>query len=1023
MDDILLYDSTICRLCAENNTNGVNLFTDNSEYPDLSSLINRYLPLKVRNDGKLPTTICPGCNIQLESTMQFFDLLVEGQKKLRDLLKQENELLKKNDRLKMSQGDNQLEQLNPDTMELVNYEQKNDENYGQQIIINILPDGSMYAAEHDMSLQMEGLEKPRRKRGRPPKNHTEDLKDEEVLETSQEDEDKQDDDDELDGDGRRRRKRKIPKRFSEVVRGKELERMFKEEGVIDDEDDTGERELDDKGDKHMPLPDGNEEVIGHLESQDGEDLGELIIMNRGRGRGRPKSRHKKAKYVCNTCGRGFQQRHRYIIHKSSHLNDKFECLKCNKQFTILDNFILHQKNEGHSGKKVIKNNCTNVEFLQDLTDMIDDNDINDSTDALESLDDKQDSKVQTLNEDINGDNVNDDNDNDNYNDNDNSNVNGTGTGDDDDEVDGDDDDEFKENSEIKEYVCDDCEELFTTQDTLEAHIKEFHNVDNPFVCNVCEKTFATEENLKVHVSTHDITIKKKTNKACVCDICGKVLNHPSSVVYHKEAEHNNGRKFVCNKCGKNFKHKQLLQRHQLTHSQARPYVCKLCEASFKTKANLINHQSTHTGEKKYRCNQCNRQFAHKTSLTLHYRWHNGEKPYRCNICHKDFSQNGNLQEHMRIHTGVKPYECEVCTRKFTTSSQFKLHQKRHTGERPWKCEYCGKTYLHKDTWKTHVRRHNDDRPFQCTHCPQSFTEQWALKKHMRTHTGEKPYQCNICDKRFADCSNLTKHRRTHREHKIMNINDIKAGVSGVIATPAGADGTTGVVAGAGPGELWQIFPSQEADDSLELQRVITDEGSEEGTQVIYVSYQDPNDPSQSRTLHFGMIEDKEAADAQVLPTLNVEEQIISKPDDAQVEIDLSDQNLQLQITDSAGNPIPLSIQDARQLLARGEFVSQLNDGQTIRVHSGVVADELAEQLGVHMQQPMATDDNQQAIALDDNSALVKVLEDDPADQIDDPADSAPAFELINEDGNKVRLVHSYYASVLANPVDEYVSIG
>lgn len=32
-----------------------------------------------------------------------------------------------------------------------------------------MPDGSMYAAEHEMSLQMEGLTKPRRKRGRPPK--------------------------------------------------------------------------------------------------------------------------------------------------------------------------------------------------------------------------------------------------------------------------------------------------------------------------------------------------------------------------------------------------------------------------------------------------------------------------------------------------------------------------------------------------------------------------------------------------------------------------------------------------------------------------------------------------------------------------------------------------------------------------------------------------------------------------------------------------------------------------------------
>lgn len=36
-----------------------------------------------------------------------------------------------------------------------------------------MPDGSLYAAEHEMSLQMEGLTKPRRKRGRPPKVHTE----------------------------------------------------------------------------------------------------------------------------------------------------------------------------------------------------------------------------------------------------------------------------------------------------------------------------------------------------------------------------------------------------------------------------------------------------------------------------------------------------------------------------------------------------------------------------------------------------------------------------------------------------------------------------------------------------------------------------------------------------------------------------------------------------------------------------------------------------------------------------------
>lgn len=57
-----------------------------------------------------------------------------------------------------------------------------------------------------------------------------------------------------------------------------------------------------------------------------------------------------------------------------------------------------------------------------------------------------------------------------------------------------------------------------------------------------------------------------------------------------------------------------------------------------------------------------------------------------------------------------------------------------------------------------------------------------------------------------------------------------------------------------------------------------------------------------------------------------------------------------QITDEEGNPIPLSIQDARQLLSQGQFVSQLNDGQTIRVHSGVITQEFAGSLGVHVNQ-------------------------------------------------------------------------
>lgn len=127
----------------------------------------------------------------------------------------------------------------------------------------------------------------------------------------------------------------------EAVQGKELERIFKEEGVIDEEDDEEPEDNYDDPEERLNLPavEGNEgflflphpfyssihsftdvfltqsEIIGHLETQEGKDLGELVIVNRGRGRGRPRLRRRKTKFTCNLCGRGFLQRSRYIMHK------------------------------------------------------------------------------------------------------------------------------------------------------------------------------------------------------------------------------------------------------------------------------------------------------------------------------------------------------------------------------------------------------------------------------------------------------------------------------------------------------------------------------------------------------------------------------------------------------------------------------------------------------------------------------------------------------------------------------------
>lgn len=46
--EVYLYNSTVCRLCGEENDNGTLLYTNDDNNQELSEIINTYLPLKVR---------------------------------------------------------------------------------------------------------------------------------------------------------------------------------------------------------------------------------------------------------------------------------------------------------------------------------------------------------------------------------------------------------------------------------------------------------------------------------------------------------------------------------------------------------------------------------------------------------------------------------------------------------------------------------------------------------------------------------------------------------------------------------------------------------------------------------------------------------------------------------------------------------------------------------------------------------------------------------------------------------------
>ncbi|KAJ4435700.1 hypothetical protein ANN_18316 [Periplaneta americana] len=271
--EVLLYDSTYCRLCAEENPSGVLLYSVEDSDADLSALVNRYLPFKIQDDGKLPRTICPGCNIQLQATVQFFDLLVEGQKKIRDMWKSQLEQQRKAERERQKAEKSGVESLLIAPAQDVHASEGEGDGENRIVIqsispwkrikevllyiahsvrrfvvpvfvkyfrlfqdsctvnlkiyivtlltsvnmkqfhLTVLSDGTLFSADHEMALKMEGLERPRRKRGRPPKKHIEPSEEKELEKEPESPEASQDPEEmEEDADGRRRRKRKVPQR-------------------------------------------------------------------------------------------------------------------------------------------------------------------------------------------------------------------------------------------------------------------------------------------------------------------------------------------------------------------------------------------------------------------------------------------------------------------------------------------------------------------------------------------------------------------------------------------------------------------------------------------------------------------------------------------------------------------------------------------------------------------------------------------------------------------------------------------
>ena len=199
-------------------------------------------------------------------------------------------------------------------------------------------------------------------------------------------------------------------------------------------------------------------------------------------------------------------------------------------------------------------------------------------------------------------------------------------------------------TELRNFVCSDCNKTFKTTYDLRRHFRRVHSSIKGYQCEECPITIKYKDNLKKHVEQVHRHNKSK---------------HKTSNVSHKDRinAHYNERKFDCWKCPRSFIKKSYLQAHvEQVHEGLRKYNCDQCDKNYKNSSSLHAHKkATHENSREFKCMECSWAFNIKEHLKQHVNSvHSNIKPYKCDGCDKSFKLKGYLSSHMnRYHKRIK----------------------------------------------------------------------------------------------------------------------------------------------------------------------------------------------------------------------------------------------------------------------------------------------------------------------------------------------------------------------------------
>lgn len=227
------------------------------------------------------------------------------------------------------------------------------------------------------------------------------------------------------------------------------------------------------------------------------------------------------------------------------------------------------------------------------------------------------------------------------------------------------------------------------------------------------------------------------------------------------------RPFVCDQCGRSYRHAGSLVNHKNSHKTGE-YYCALCNNTYSNQLAMKNHLRIHFSVKRHRCQDCGKAFRGKKQLLNHtcstskktraargkVKGHKQEKDLKCKRCHLVFPDAELLLGH---GCSDEPGTDSAPPASADADAESTALGKE---ERPFKCNICGRSYRHAGSLLNHKNTHKTGH-FSCSFCAKPFSNPMALRNHTRIHTQKKKYVCPTCGKAFRLSSILYNHQKIH----------------------------------------------------------------------------------------------------------------------------------------------------------------------------------------------------------------------------------------------------------------------